>query len=86
MNRLIGFWQAFKELALGAIFVVACLATGAGVLTAIFGGGYSIKIGPKFYDLPDSLMGTLMVAGSLWIVFGVLYLIRIICRKYAKNR
>lgn len=84
-TTFLAFWAAFKEILLGSIFVVACLASGAAILTAIFGGGYSIKIGPKFYDLPENLMGTLVVAGSLWAVFGVLYLIRIIYRKYAKN-
>lgn len=85
-NTLIAIWRTVSEMVIGGIFVVACLATGAALLTTIFGGGYSLKIGPKFYDLPNSAFDTLMVALLLWAVFAVLYLIRIICRKYAKNR
>ncbi len=84
-NTFIAIWRAASEMVLGGIFIVACLATGAAVLTAIFGNGYSLKIGPKFYDLPSSAVDTLIVAGILWVVFAVLYLIRIIYRKYAKN-
>lgn len=82
---LVAFWAGFKELFLASVFGVACFATGAAILTAIFGGGYSLKIGPKFYDLPFDAYGAAVVAGMLWAVFGLLYLIRIIYRKYAKN-